>query len=88
MKLWSRLLLKLNPDEVSPLKCISGIKVPILLIHSERDSQIPVEHVELLYKANPKTEVWIIPEADHGRGLLLRQEEYQERVFKFFAGNL
>jgi len=88
MKLLARLFFKIDVDSVSPLKYISQIKAPIFLIHSELDSQIPLEHAQLLHRANPKTELWIIPGADHGGGFGLKQEEYQEKVLKFFQTSL
>lgn len=88
IKLWAKLFFKIDVDEVSPLKYISEIKVPLFLIHSQQDSQIPVAHAQLLHKENPQSELWIIPEAEHGSGMALRQEEYQRRVLKFFSNYL
>ncbi len=62
---------------------IKNIKVPILLIHSERDSQIPVKHAHTLKKANPKAELWIIGEADHGGVWGLMRSKYEERILNF-----
>jgi dipeptidyl aminopeptidase/acylaminoacyl peptidase len=87
MKLWAKLFFQIDTASVSPLKFISSTKVPVLLIHSEYDSQVPVEHVRMLRRANPRSEIWIIPESEHGRGMSSRPEEYQDRVLKFFADN-
>jgi len=88
MKLWAKLFFKINIDYVSPLKYISGIKAPIFLIHSELDSQIPLEHAYLLHRTNPKNKLWVITGAGHGGGFGLKQEEYQEKVLKFFQTSL
>ena len=82
-RLWSRLFLRVDLIDVSPKDSIKNIKVPILLIHSERDSQIPVEHAYALKRANPEAELWIIGEADHGGVWGMRRNEYQERILKF-----
>jgi dipeptidyl aminopeptidase/acylaminoacyl peptidase len=87
-KLWTRVFFKMDVDKVSPLKYISQIKAPIFLIHSQQDSQIPLEHAQLLHRANHKSLLWIIPDADHGQGLALRQQDYQEKVLNFFKENL
>lgn len=88
MKFWTIIFFKIDIDKVSPLKYISQIKVPLFLIHSQQDSQIPLAHAQLLHKENPQSELWIIPEAEHGSGMVLRQEEYQRRVLKFFSNYL
>lgn len=88
MKLWSKIFFKIDVDKVSPLKYIPQIKASVFLIHSQLDSQIPVEHAQLLHRANPKNKFWIIPEADHGEGLALKQTEYQEKVLNFFLDYL
>lgn len=82
-RLWSRLFIGVDLTQVSPTDSIKNIKVPILLIHSERDSQIPVKHAHILKKANPKAELWIIDEADHGGVWGLMRSKYEERILNF-----
>jgi len=88
MKLYYRLFFKVDMDRLSLLKYFSEIKTPVFLIHGERDSQIPLKHLELLHQQNSRSQLWIIPDADHGEGLALRQEEYQEKILAFFRDNL
>jgi len=89
-KLYSHIFLRISTKEVSPLKNIQNIKAPILFIHGEKDTQIPVENTELLYEASNKnkTELWIIPNADHGTALLYYPNEYEKKVIEFFEKNL
>ena len=84
-RLWSRLFLGVDLIEVSPKDSIGEIEVPLLLIHSERDSQIPLEHVYILKNANPKAELWVVDEADHGGAWGLMRSEYERRVLTFFT---
>lgn len=84
-RLWSRLFLGVDLRDVSPRNFIKDIKVPLLLIHSERDSQIPFEHAHALKKANPKAELWLIGEADHGGVWGARQSEYERRILEFLS---
>ncbi len=58
---------------------------PILFIHGERDSYIPVEQSRLLYalSAQPKY-LWIVPGARHNRSVVLEPEEYAVRTVQFF----
>jgi len=85
-RLYTRVFLGISTKDISPLKDITKIKSPVLLIHGGRDSQIPVENSRMLYEASNKTrtEFWLVPDADHGYALNLYPEEYQKRVFDFF----
>ncbi len=87
-RLLAKLVLKIDTSNISPEKAIKEIKIPILLIHGGKDSQIPVENSYLLNKANPKTELWIVEEADHGGAHYYRKEEYEKKVLDFFDKNL
>lgn len=87
-RLLAKLIIGIDTSKVSPEKAIKGIKTPILLIHGEKDSQISVENSYLLRKANPKAELWVIEEADHGEAHYLRKEEYETKVLDFFNKHL
>ena len=82
-RLWSRLFLGVAPIDVSPKNYIKKIKAPTLLIHSERDSMIPVEQGYALKEANPKAELWVIGEADHGGARGSKRSEYEKRIRNF-----
>ena len=82
-RLWSRLFLGIDLLSIAPKNYIKDIKVPVFLVHSERDSQIPVEQAYVLKRANPKAELWVISEADHGGVWGLMRSEYKERVLNF-----
>lgn len=58
---------------------------PILFIHGERDSYIPVEQSRLLYalSAQPK-HLWIVAGAKHNQSVEVRPEEYARRTVQFF----
>ena len=63
---------------------------PLLIIHGEVDSQIPVEHARQIYAhANPATtELWIIPGADHGQAHAIEGPRYEIRVRTFLERHL
>lgn len=84
----AKLILGINMKEVSPQNAIKDIKVPILLIHGEKDSQISIENSYLLKKANPKAELWIVEGVDHGEAHYVKGKEYEKRVLKFFNKHL
>ena len=87
-KLYGILFLRLNIDNVSPVDNIKNLKIPILLIHAEKDSQIPVSEAYLLHEANKKSELWIVKNADHGMTHSINPKEYEEKVIGFFKENV
>lgn len=58
---------------------------PMLFIHGERDSFIPVEQSRLLYalSAQPK-HLWTVRKAKHNESIDARPTEYNKRVVQFF----
>ncbi|MBW2980688.1 alpha/beta fold hydrolase [Candidatus Woesearchaeota archaeon] len=86
---FAKVLFGIDVAKVSPLDEIKQMNVPILFIHGEKDSQIPVENSKLLYEAaNQPKELWIIKEADHGESHYLKGKEYERRVLEFFYKHL
>ncbi len=57
---------------------------PMLFIHGEKDSYIPVAQSQILYDRalGPKT-LWMVPGAKHNRAVSVRPEEYAQRVIAF-----
>ena len=62
---------------------------PILFIHGERDSYLPVEQSRLLYAlaAQPKV-FWVAPGARHNQAAVLHPERYAELTVGFFHRHL
>lgn len=58
---------------------------PILFIHGERDSYIPVEQSHMLYEMAPGPKfLWVVPGAKHNQSAVLRPELYAARTVAFF----
>ena len=64
-------------------------RVPILLIHGEKDSYIPIAQSQALYDLaeGPKS-LWIVPGAKHNQSIMVRPEEYARRLLRFFHEHL
>lgn len=62
---------------------------PILFIHGEKDSYLPVEQSRLLYAlaAQPK-QIWIAPGARHNQAVVLHPELYAAITGEFFDKHL
>jgi len=87
-KLYGMIFLRINVDKVNPMDNIKNLEIPILIIHAEKDSQIPLKEAYLLHEANKKTELWIVNGADHGMSHTINPKEYEKRVVKFFEENV
>jgi hypothetical protein len=88
MKAWSILALGINMDRVSPLHRVAEMTTPVLLIHGENDTQVPVRAALALKAANPRAELWIIKNAGHGETHGAAGDAYEKRVTEFFQKNI
>jgi fermentation-respiration switch protein FrsA (DUF1100 family) len=62
---------------------------PLLMVHGEMDGYIrPEMALQLFEHAQPPKEFWLIPEANHNKGLEVAGEEYRRRVREFFDQQL
>lgn len=77
--------------EIVPADYVGKISPrPILIIHGDADTLIPVEDAyELYQRAGKPKELWIIPGADHDTtGYLESSPQYWGKVVSFFKENL
>lgn len=87
MRLWSWLLLGFDVTRPSPHEAAGRLGVPVLLIHSRADEQIPFHHAQRLRQAlggNPGAQFVFMDEGYHG-GL---GPELQERLARFLLASL
>ena len=63
---------------------------PILFIHGDADTRIPVAHGYRLKAAsrNPVDELWVVPGADHVQAFSVQPDAYAAKVLQFFHRNL
>ena len=67
--LWSRLVFGADISRPSPLEAAARVTVPVLLVHSRQDEQIPFAHAERLraaLTANRRAEFDVMPRGRHG----------------------
>lgn len=83
---YAQALFSVDVRQAAPERIVQDLKSPLLLIHGEADTQIPVEHTRrIAAQADPATtEVWIVPGADHGLVHALEGPQYELRVREFF----
>jgi pimeloyl-ACP methyl ester carboxylesterase len=73
--------------DISPEDSVAATKVPVLLIHGDVDSNIPVRHSRLIHARNAATQIWEVPGADHCGAISTAPREFEERVLVWFGGS-
>jgi uncharacterized protein len=76
---------KLNMEQISPERAIAASHVPVLLLHGEEDSNIPVRHSRIIAKDDPSVNLWIVPGAEHCGAVSIARQEFDRRVVGWFA---
>jgi|SRR5579863_766427 len=77
----------LDMEKVSPEDSVAASKVPVLLIHGQVDSNIPVRHSRLIHARAPQTMFWEVPGADHCGAIGTAPAEFERRLLGWFAGD-
>ena len=83
MRLWSRLFLGADVTTFSPLAAAARLSIPVYLIASRDDEQIPFVHVERLraaLAANPRAEYEFMDRGRHG----VMAPDVEQRLERFF----
>jgi uncharacterized protein len=73
----------LRMGEISPEDAVAKSHVPVLLIHGQVDSNIPVRHSRAIHALVPRTVLWEVPGADHCGALGMAPEEFENRVVRW-----
>jgi len=74
-------------ESISPEDSIAATTTPVLLIHGQIDSNIPVRHSRLIHAHNLHTQLWEVWGADHCGAISTAPAEFQQRVLSFIGGN-
>lgn len=85
---FQRVFQKPTIDGVSPVDLTSKVKVPMLIVHGDLDSTVPVEHsrmyVEGLEKANADFEYIEIEDMEHSPYFYEQNMQWFPQLFEFF----
>ena len=70
--------------EASPADHVGHSRLPILFIHGQKDTTVPVEHAYVLYEAAGCTkDLYICEDAGHGEAAFTDSQKYWNKVFSF-----
>jgi uncharacterized protein len=73
-------------EQVSPDRAVRASSVPVLLIHGQVDSNIPVRHSRRIAFEDPRVTLWEVPGADHCGAIVVAREEFEARLVGWFVG--
>jgi alpha-beta hydrolase superfamily lysophospholipase len=76
---------RLDLARVSPEDAVAHTRVPVLLIHGQVDSNIPVRHSRRTKLANPQAALWEVPGADHCGAISVAPAELEHRTLNWFG---
>ena len=65
---------------VSPEDAVAATKVPVLLIHGQNDTNIPIRHSRRIAAHNPNVILWEVPNAQHADAIGAAPQEFQGRL--------
>ena len=75
----------LDMKQISPEDTVARSRTPVLLIHGQVDSNIPVRHSRAIHDRTPQTVLWEVPEADHCGAISVAPQEFEKRLLGWFA---
>jgi pimeloyl-ACP methyl ester carboxylesterase len=81
----ARLKYHLDMQNISPENSAAATAIPILLIHGEVDSNIPLRHSLRIHAHAPNTQLWQVPIADHCGALSTAPQEFERRLLSWFT---
>ena len=83
--IYSRLRYHVDLLQPSPLAAVQHSRVPVLLIHGERDRSISPRHGYILANAAPaRVQLWIVPNAGHTMAWAADHQGFEDRVLGWF----
>ena len=75
----------IDMQTVSPEQSIATSNIPVLLIHGQADSNIPVRHSRMIHMQDPRTVLWEVPNTDHCGALSVAPKEFESKILDWFS---
>ncbi len=74
--------------DVSPIKALENVDIPILFIHGEKDMFTPTEHTVRMYESyRGKKRLYIAKNAGHAESMHVDKAAYYKAVYDFLSEN-
>ena len=88
-KLLAGLVLGVDVGALVPERAVAELGYPVLIIHGDADTRVPVEHAVRLHLASHAgSDLWLADGVDHVDAFLRYPDEYVERVVSYFDARL
>lgn len=78
---------RLDMQQVAPEDSVATTRIPVLLIHGQEDSNIPIRHSRRIHARNPDTQLWEVSGADHCGAMSIAPDEFEQRVLIWFSSH-
>jgi dipeptidyl aminopeptidase/acylaminoacyl peptidase len=88
-KVFAKGLYDIRIGDVNPERAVRRLGYPILVIHGDADTRIPIEQGRRVHRAAPAgSEFWLAPGVDHVDAFTTYPDEYVRRVEAYFGERL
>ncbi|HYM78367.1 MAG TPA: alpha/beta hydrolase [Candidatus Dormibacteraeota bacterium] len=77
-----------NMDRVSPEDVVATSTVPVLLIHGDSDTNIPIRHSRRITARNPTAVLWEVPGTGHSNAIDTSPSELEIRLIAWFSSHV
>jgi pimeloyl-ACP methyl ester carboxylesterase len=86
---FANLIYGMDLGDVKPERDVARLNYPVLVIHGDADSRIPISHGLRVYSAAPVgSEIWVLPGAGHAGAFLAEPDDYVSRVEAYLEQRL
>jgi len=82
--LWAQMRYDQPLGKIAPKQSVENVRIPILLIHGDHDTNIPPEHSREIAAHNLNIAVWIVPGAGHTGAYKTAPAEFEQKVLSVF----
>lgn len=85
IKIGARLFGHFNLEETSPIKAVATMKLPIIFIHGDKDSIVPISMESQLFDScgSKQKEKVVVPGANHANSALVNYAFYEDKITGF-----
>ncbi len=83
--LYARFRYGVDMDKVSPETAIATTRTPILLIHGETDTNIPIWHSRRMAALNQNIVLWPVPNTGHSSAIDTSPQELEAKLNQWFG---
>jgi len=85
--LYTRLRYRLDMGQVSPEAAATGANTPILLIHGQSDTNIPVRHSRSIAQRNRDIVLWELPNTGHSNAIDTSPRMLETKLVNWFIAH-